>query len=318
MKKSDIVKPASVEDILFSSTEQRLHVENLEKEREERRVRMINVKPVTQRTMDRAEKKEPTMEQLNKTYTGLPRTNVGLKVKSEPKPIKTFTCPISGKTFRTELECEGHTRLARRKKSDERRQAQKDRLYLERHGCTAKEYFAKLRKQKHERVLARKRRRGGLTEDEYLRKHNFRTKFGAFSNRDSEYKRRMDTPGYRDSWLTSGAGPFGLSPKWIPLEDRPITETVQGLREEPGGDTRSMASILARSTPKYLANHPNWDKKRKAKTYLRASKWFNKRLRQLDTSAYKPDKEEAESLRAMSKEEILVHYCTVVDKCGSV
>jgi hypothetical protein len=317
MKKSDIVKPASVEDILFSSTEQRLHVENMEKEREEQRVRMLNVKPVTQKTMDRAEKKEPTIEELNKTYTGLPRTKVGLKVKSEPKPIKTFTCPITKKTFLSEHECKVHTKLARRKKSDERRQAQKDRLFLERHGCTAKEYFAKRRKEKHERVLARKRRRGGLTEAEYLKKHNMRTKFGALSIRCPEYKRRMDTPGYRDSWLTSGAGPFGLSPKWIPLEDRPLTETVQGLREESGGDTRSMASILARSTPEYLANHPSWDKKRKAKSELKALEWFNKRLRQLDVSPVKKDKEEAETLRAMSTEELLVYYRTFVNKAAS-
>jgi hypothetical protein len=78
-----------------------------------------------------------------------------------------------------------------------------------------------------------------------------------------------------------------------------------------------MASILARSTPEYLANHPSWDKKRKAKSELKALEWFNKRLRQLDVSPVKKDKEEAETLRAMSTEELLVYYRTFVNKAAS-
>jgi hypothetical protein len=262
MKESNIVKPATVEDILFSTVDQRRHAENVEKEREEQRVRMANAKPVSQKTMDRSEKEEPTPEQLNKSWTGT-RSKVSLKKKNVPAPIKTFTCPISNKTFTSEYECKVHTKMMRRRQIDERRRQSLEVQYFRDAGQ------ALLRRVKHEEVLARKRRRGGLTEMEYLRKHSLHTKFGRASRVNPEYQRRMATPGYRDSWLTSGAGPFCLSPRWTVLGDRTIEETVQGIREEPHGDTRSMRSILARSTPNYLANHPNWDKKRKSKALLK-------------------------------------------------
>ena len=262
MKKPNIVKPASIEDILFSSTAQREHAENVRKERERRAA----AKPtkISQAPLDESEKKEPTSEQLNKSWTGT-RSRVQLKKKSVPKPIQTFTCPISGETFRSELECKQHTARCRSRQIAERRQEERDRYFLETHNCTREEYFERQRKQKHEGVLARKRRRGGLTEVEYLRKHKFRTKFGRATRVNPEYQRRMATPGYRDWWLTSGAGPFCRSPKWTVMGDTTIEESVQGIREEPYGDTRSMRSILARSTPEYLATHPDWDKKRKQK-----------------------------------------------------